>query len=255
MSCMTPEPSEPDDAIESIGFSDTPDIEKLRKECRQTWTEKADPKADWWPLRGGPADGETAPRSGPTFSGNWVNDKCDVVLLTYEWVKHDEEWYGEFAGMSNTRLLADQTMEASFDQERGEPEPEMVDLEAMTVDEALAFLIEDNERRITEFFEISDGQIDLEHAVDLDVKFIRIFVNRILGFMSPKMHTEASLEYENHRSRHIDEIEDKYNKFQDEREQAMAQARLSMQGPPPGMPAPGAMERVKLPPRRVRRGG
>jgi hypothetical protein len=239
------------------------DIDKLRAECRQSWTDMAEKNSLWSPLRGGPADGEYAPRHGPTFSGSWVTDRGDVVLLTYEWVQDGTgepdspiDCYGEFAGMSNTRLLADETMDAEFEKIRAEAEaePEPVDLETMTTEEALAFLTEDNARRVTELYELSDGQVELDNAFDL--AHVKIFVNRILLFMSVKIHTEAQLEYEDHRSRKLDEIEDKFNKFQDERERALAQARLQVsQGPPPGMAPPGMQERINLPPRRIRRGG
>lgn len=249
---MPTDPIAPDDEIESIDFG-RKNVEQLRAECRTIWSANVKPPAEWWPLRGGPADGEQAPRYAPTFSGNWVNDKGDVVMLTYEWVKEGDEWYGEFAGMKNTRLLADEVVEDQMSQERGEAEPEMVDLEKMTTEEALAFLKDDNERRITELFELSNGQIELDRSADLDLACVRIFVKRILLFISPKMHVEAELEYENHRSRYFDEIEDKFTKFQDEREKALAQARLSMQGPPPGMGPPGSEPRIAFSPRRVRR--
>lgn len=256
---MTPDPIEvsEDDELESIGV-DPDKVSEFRAQCAQGWLDNATDGWELGTLRGGPLDTMAAPRNAGAseWRGAWCTDEGRPVLVAYEWVKDegDEHWHGEYAGVVDISELATDTMEAEFDKERAHPEdePEPVDLETMTTEDALAFLVDDNARRITELFEISNGQLELDNAFDL--AFVKIFVNRILNFMSPKMHTEASLEYENHRSRAIDEIEDKFLKFQDERERAMAQARLSMQGSPPGaMPPPGAMERVTLPPRRIRR--
>lgn len=246
-----------EDELESIAVE--PDkLNDFRVQCTQAWLDNA---VDGWELgilRGGPLDTMAAPRNpgAADWRGSWADDDGHPILVSYEWVKDvgDEHWHGEYAGTTDLTDLATETMEAEFDKERAEPEaePEPVDLEKMTTDEALAFLKEDNERRITELFELSSGQLELDNAFDL--AFVKIFVNRILLFMSIKTHTDAELEYEDHRSRQFDEIEDKFNKFQDEREQALARARLQMQGPPPGMPPPGATERVVLPNRRIRRG-
>jgi hypothetical protein len=253
---MTPEPITgiPDDEIESIEV-DPDKLGEFRQQCAQAWLEHAKEGWELGMLRGGPLDTMAAPRNpgAKDWRGAWADDTGRPILVSYEWAKDEgeEHWHGEYAGTRDLTDLASETMEDEFEKERAQPEPELVDLDSMTNEEALAFLKGDNERRITELLELSDGQLDLEHAHDL--MFVKIFVNRILLFMSPQIHAEAQLEFENLRSCKFDEIEDKYNEFQAERERALAQARLSMQGPPPGMAPPGVAERVVLPSRRIRR--
>lgn len=260
---MTPDPLEMPDTEEEV-LLDATKLLEFRAQCAAEWMDKAEEGWTTGMLRGGPLDSMAAPRNVGVseWTGAWANDEGEPILVTYEWVKDEEDdrWFGEYAGTRKVADIASETMESFFAGERGAPEEELepVDLDSMSTEDALAFLREDNARRVAELFELSGGSLDVEHSSELDVGFLKIFVRRILTVMSTKMLTGAELEYENFRSQFFDELEDKFNKFQDERDAAMAQARLSLQGPPPGMPGmvPGgpAPERVTFPPRRIRRG-
>jgi hypothetical protein len=202
-------------------------------------------------LHGGPFDGEFFPynpESGdfPSVFERQADVGGEWVMARYE--RTDDGAY-EYAGAKSIAYIATEATQPAPSEEE-----ELVDLDSMTSAEALAFLQEDNERRITELLENTGGQVDLSEA--FDARFLRIFVNRILLFMSPMIHEEASLEFENARSRKLDELQDKYEEMYAQREAALAQARLSMQGPPPGMGAQGgAGGAVTMPNRRIRRGG
>ena len=129
-------------------------------------------------------------------------------------------------------------------------EPCLVDLESMSVTDATAFLRDDNERRIAELLEATDGAVDLTNA--FDILYVRTFVTEILKGLSTKGFEAANLAYEDERSTLIDVISDKYEAFQNEREAALARAKLAVEaGPPPGTVQHNG--RITMPSRRVRR--
>lgn len=228
----------------------------MRADCRQQWAMPATEDPESFrevTLHGGPLDKEAVfwHRGENLWSGSWFKDDGTMILVRYELTGlADAEYAGEQSMTDLAYEVADIAFEGARDSatEAGAPELEGIDLETMSTDDALEFLLEDNERRVAEFKENTEGQVDLSDA--FDITFVRVFLDHLVRHTSAKVYTEASLEFEDRRSRLLDKVEEQYVAQLKQREAAMAQARLMGQGGPP----PGAMRPVAMPPRRIRRG-
>jgi hypothetical protein len=215
-----------------------------RSECIDAWEDAADPDSGFMELRGGPLDSFNVrwAEGQSVWEGAYYDDEGAMVLYRYE-MGEDGPEYGGVVSMTD---IADRATNAH------EPLPldaePMIDLETMTADEATEVLIEDNERRVAELMEMSGGQVDLTNA--FDILFIKTYLRHFLEQGHPKIAANARLDFEDQRSRMLDDITDKIENTMAEREKMMNQAKLMGQAVPPG---PVHAGRVTTPARRVRR--
>lgn len=227
---------------------DTPDLEDLRTECRLAWFDGSPRNAPTVSFVSGPLRGFAAPwpGEGRIWQGSWFDDAGQQVLVTYEL---NDEGVAEYSGSKTMADIATDTTNAAFEGLRDHGDEPDVDLEKMPAREARDFLKLDNERRRTELFEASEGQVDLTNAFDLLEALVLL---RHLVGKDAELSLGATLDFENQVSLKLDEIQTKYEEFQAAREVAQRQAVLQGNAPP-GTPIHNG--RVTMPARRVRRGG
>lgn len=221
----------------------------LRAECRDAWIPRDKEALIWWELANGPLRGERVPEpaEGRTWQGTWFDDAGQQILVTYEL---NDEGVAEYSGSKTMADIATDTTNAAFEPLRDHGDEPDVDLDKMPEHEARDFLRLDNERRRTELFEASDGQVDLTNAFDL--LEILTLLRHLVAFTSSPLELDATLDFENQVSLKLDEIQTKYEEFTEARDIAQRQAVLQGNAPP-GTPIHNG--RVTMPARRVRRGG
>lgn len=240
---------------------DLTDAETLairRSECIDAWEDNAPEDSGFIELRGGILDGFNVrwAEGESDWSGAYYDDEGRQIMVRYVMGEDGPEPGG-------TKLMTDIADEAIADQfPSGSVEPDVVDLDQMTAAEATEFLIEDNDRRVTELMELSGGQVDLTNA--FDTLFIKVYLRHLVEWTHEKLANAARLDFEDQRSRLLDEVTDKMAAMQAEREKMVNQARLMggqgapmMMGPNGPVPVPaGPMHqgRGTLPSKRVRRG-
>jgi hypothetical protein len=221
------------------------DLEDLRTECRLAWSDGIKGDAPMLKLANGPLRGYSVPEpEGKVWQGAWFDDAGQQVLVTYE---INDEGIAEYSGSKTMADIATDVANSSFDAEREHGDEPDVDIDALPAEEACEFLKLDNERRVRELFEASEGQADLSNAFDL--LEVQIMLRHLIAAAGPKVKLETELDFGNEVSLKLDDIEDKYEKFREAREIAEREAMLQ------GGPRPVHQGRVTMPPRRIRRQG
>jgi hypothetical protein len=231
---------------------DPQELARRRSECIDAWEDNAPVAAKRIVLQGGPLDQYSVlwGDGAEDWTGTYYNDAGDMVLYRYEMGEDGPEYSG-------VQLITDIADAATGAHEPGpldeETRPEnlpTLDLETMTAEEATDVLIEDNDRRVTQMREATNGQVDLTNA--FDILFLKVYLTHLVEEGSPSIAGEARLDFEDQKSRMLDEIIANFEKMQAEREKMMAQQRLAVQQAPPM--APVHQGRVTLPGSGVRRG-